>query len=186
MSTALVPGSLGAVAERKGGSLAESFLSASVICLIDVSGSMDAHDSRGGKSRYEVACEELAKLQANMPGKIAVVAFSDSVEFCPSGVPPFLGCGTDLARALGFVKIADGGVRFIVVSDGMPDDPAKALQVARTITSRIDTVYVGPEGDRSGAKFLEELAAASHGKYTIAAQAQQLAEKVLRMLQPGA
>lgn len=185
MNTALVPGSLGAVSERNGSSLAEAFLNASVVCMIDVSSSMNAHDSRGGASRYEVACTELAKLQANMPGKIAVVAFSDSVVFVPSGVPPFLGCGTDLERALAFVKVADGTVRFVVISDGMPNDPAPCLNLAKTFKSRIDCLYAGPEDNRTGAHFLEQLAAASHGKYAVTAQAQQLAEQVQKMLQPG-
>ncbi|MHB1131748.1 MAG: vWA domain-containing protein [Chloroflexota bacterium] len=184
-NTLVVSGSIQDIVTRANLSIAESFLSASVICLIDVSGSMDAHDSKGGKSRYDVAVEELIKLQATLPGKIAVVAFSDSVQFCPSGVPPFMACGTDLAKALEFVKLADGTVRFVVISDGMPNEPAPCLKLAKTFKSRIDCIYVGPEDDRSGAHFLEQLAAASGGKYAVAAQAQQLAEKVQLLLKPG-
>ena len=34
---------------------------------------------------------------------------------------PYIGAGTNLAGALQFVKVADGLVKFIVISDGQPD-----------------------------------------------------------------
>jgi Mg-chelatase subunit ChlD len=177
-SKAVVQGSLSSVAQQSGQSLAESFLSADVIVLVDVSGSMNQRDSRGGRSRYEVACDELAKLQKSNPGKLAVVAFSSSTEFCPSGVPAFLSGSTDLAGALQFVSVADGTLRFIVISDGQPDDEAEALRVARTFISSIDVVYVGPETDLSGAQFLQKLAKAASGRYTVASRAQELASTI--------
>lgn len=156
-STTLVPGSLQAVAQREGMSLAESFLSADAIILIDVSGSMSG-------SPYEQACAELRRLQADLPGKVAVLAFSDRPEFAPGGQPRYIGGGTDLARALGFVHVADGcGMRFIVISDGYPNDAEAALRQARQFQSRIDTVFIGPAHD-SGADFLRLLAAASGGQ----------------------
>ena len=94
-SNAIVTGSLSDVAKREDVSLAESFLSCDAIILCDVSGSMGAYDSRGGKTRYEVALEELAALQAHMPGKLAIIAFSDNTLFVPGGVPPMLGMGTN-------------------------------------------------------------------------------------------
>ena len=39
-----------------------------------------------------------------MPGKLAVIAFSDSTVFAPGGQPPLLGSGTNLAGALRFAK----------------------------------------------------------------------------------
>lgn len=182
MNTAIVAGSLRSIAQRDGVSLAESFLSADVICIVDVSGSMDSHDSRGDRKRYDVACEELARLQSEMPGKITVVAFSDTVRFCPGGVPVFEGCGTDLAEALKFVKVADGTVRFIVISDGMPNDRDRALAIAKTFKSVIDVVYVGSESDRSGAHFLRQLAAAAGGHFVVAARATELAEKAKSLM----
>lgn len=173
-TTALVPGSLAAVAKTEGQSLAESFLSADAIILVDVSGSMS-----GGP--YEQACAELRKLQADLPGKIAVIAFSDRPEFAPAGVPRYIGSGTDLARALSFVHAADDcDIRFIVISDGYPNDGEAALRVARTFVSRIDTVFIGPP-DSDGARFLAQLAAASGGQHSANA-VHQIAERVERML----
>lgn len=58
--TQVVKGSLSDVAKATGASLAETFLSADVIVLVDTSSSMEAHDAPGGLSRYDAACKELA------------------------------------------------------------------------------------------------------------------------------
>ncbi len=182
MSTAIVPGSLSALAQSSGMSLAESFLSVDVLIIVDVSGSMDTDDSRGGRRRYDVAVEELRRLQGDLPGKIGVVAFSTDVQFCPGGQPLFMGSGTDLTKALQFVRVADGTVRFIVVSDGYPDDAASALATARQFRSRIDCIYVGAEGDQQGADFLRKLARQSGGRYLVAEKAAELATEAKRLL----
>lgn len=182
--SAIVKGSLGALSQQNGASLAESFLSADAIVVVDVSGSMDTRDAEGGRQRYEVACEELRKLQERIPGKVAVVAFSGEARFAPSGLPPFIGGGTNLAGALRFVKPADGTVRFVVVSDGQPDDSAAVLKVARAFSSPIDTVYIGPP-DGPGEQFLAELARASRGQHATADRGFRLAEKVQLMLGAG-
>lgn len=163
MTTAIVPGSIGAIAQRDGRPLAESFLSADAIVLVDVSGSMAAHDAPDGQSRYDAACAELATIQGANPGKIAVVGFSDRAEFAPGGAPPFQGNGTNMVAALKFVQVADGlGIKLILLSDGEPSDEAATLTVARGFSTRLDTVYIGPEGGR-GAAFLARLAAATGG-----------------------
>jgi Mg-chelatase subunit ChlD len=167
-TTAIVPGSLAAVANQQNQSLAESFLSADAIVLIDVSGSMTACDVPGEGteplSRYDAACHELSRLQASIPGRIAVVAFSDRVEFIWGGRPPFYREGTDMAKALQFVKAADGcGMRIILISDGEPNDAKETLQVAKTFQSPIDTVFIG-DSSSLGADFLKRLSAAAGGQ----------------------
>lgn len=185
MNTAIVTGSISSIAQRENQSIAETFLSADAIVLVDVSGSMDAPGSRDGQSRYTVACQELAKLQERMPGKLAVVAFSDSPMFVPWGVPPFLGMDTNLTAALQFVKPADGTVRFIVISDGYPNDPEGALSIARGFQSQIDCIFVGPEDDQRGRQFLERLAQVGKGKFVLDLNVNQLAEKVETLLLGG-
>lgn len=178
----IVIGSIGAIALQTGKSIAETFLSADIIVLVDTSSSMSAHDGRGGQTRYDVACEELRKLQGSMPGKIAVMSFSNSTEFCPDGFPRYLGMFTNLAGALRFVKVADlPGMRFIVISDGQPDSMSEAEQVASTFANRIDCIYVGPEGGE-GQAWLNKLAQLHQGRGTTAAKAQDLAEVTLKLL----
>ena len=188
MTTAIVPGSIAAVAQREGASIAEMFGDAEAIVIADTSGSMGSRDSRDGQSRYDVLKQELAKLQAEMPGKIAVCTFSDRAEWTPGGQPPYLGEGTDLAGALRFAKIADiNGRRFIVISDGQPNDAEAALAVAATYQAPISAVYVGPTDgwQASGKTFLERLAAASGGKSATADRVMELAEAVRPMLTDG-
>lgn len=172
---AIIPGSLGAISAKTGASLAESFVNADAIIIVDTSGSMASEDLNDGKTRYQRACDELAMLQNSLPGKIAVLAFSGSTIFCPSGKPFRFGGGTDLKGALKFAKVADiPGMRFIVISDGQPDDAEGALQIAKTYKNKIDVIYVGPEQHPTGRDFLLRLARASGGELVTADRAQNL------------
>lgn len=179
----LVKGSLADVAKLRNQPLAESFLDADCIVIVDVSGSMDTPDAPGGKSRYAAACSELATLQNTLPGKIVVIAFSTTSTFCPNGVPPFLSGGTNLAGALEFAKVTDvEGIRFVVISDGEPQDEQGALRIARTYKNRIDVIYVGSELDPTGRDFLTRLAKASGGQAVTADRVKQLSATVQYLL----
>lgn len=178
----VVKGSLADVTRQNHTHLAASFVNAECVILVDTSGSMGAKDAIGGRSRFDQACDELAKLQSVLPGKLAVLSFSSSVTFCPTGTPDFIGGSTDLAGALDYAKVADvGDMQFIVISDGEPNNPITALAAARKYTGKIDTVFVGPEGG-SGRDFLDKLAKASGGQAVKAHQATALADKLHRLL----
>lgn len=182
MNNQIIQGSLGAIAQEQNKSIAESFINADCIIICDTSGSMSACDSRGGKSRYDVACEELKNLQAQLPGKLALLSFSDDVQFCPSGIPFNYEGGTHLDKALKFAKLADvTGMRFIVISDGEPHDEQAALNVAKTFKNRIDTIYCGPEGGE-GQDFLRKLAKASGGTGVTSEKVKELADSVQKLL----
>ena len=184
MTNAITTGSLAAISRGKNLTLAESFLSVDALLVVDMSGSMGAHDAPGGLSRYEAAERELKQLQTSMPGKIAVVAFSSSVQFCPGGIPPRLGGGTDMAAALRFVQAADGVAQIVLISDGLPDSEHQTLAVAGEFEHKIDTVYIGPESgwDAHGRNFLERLAAATGGKSMKSAAPGLLKEQVESLL----
>jgi Mg-chelatase subunit ChlD len=185
-NNSIVPGSLSAIATQSGNSIAETFIGADVVILVDTSGSMEARDSRGGLSRYDVACQELAQLQANLPGKIAVVSFANFPMFCPGGRPVNLGGSTALDKALEFTKIADvPGMRFIIISDGEPDSQERAMRQAVKYTNRIDTIFVGPEDRPAGRDFLNRLAAASGGQGITMDRAKELAAGVQYLLAAG-
>jgi Mg-chelatase subunit ChlD len=165
MNTTIVPGSMADIAQRENISLAESFLTCDVLVLIDQSGSMAAHDAPGGLSRFDAAQNELSRLQRENPGRVAVVEFSNTVRFCPGGVPSREGAMTDMAAALRFAKVVDGASQIVLISDGLPDSQNDALAVARTYTSPIHTIYIGSERDTDGGRaFLQRLAAACGGR----------------------
>jgi Mg-chelatase subunit ChlD len=184
VTNSIVAGSIAAVTSQSRETLATHFLyNVSHIIVVDVSGSMSTEDSRGNRSRIDVAREELANLQASHPGKLAVFAFSDHCQFVPGGVPPFFAGGTDVAGALRTVKEFDGlNMRFVVISDGLPDQEQPALDVAKTYMSKLDTVFVGNESDQQAQAFLRKLAGLSGGQAVTTARVQALAEAMRPLL----
>ena len=84
---AIVKGSLSQIAKETGRTLAESWINVDAVILVDISLSMTECDARGGKSRYDVAQEELTELQNSLPGKIAIVAFFRKTVLCPNRQP---------------------------------------------------------------------------------------------------
>ena len=186
MTNTLIKGSIGAIAQQTNKSIAETFVNADVVVLVDTSGSMDSRDGRGGTSRYETACFELESIQNDLPGKIAVLSFSYDVMFNPEGKPFNYGGGTDLAKALQFARVADvPGMRFILISDGEPDDEDRALQTARLYQNKIDVIYVGPEDRPYGRDFLQRLAKATGGKTVTVDRAKELKTGIETLLLHG-
>lgn len=164
MSNQLVYGSLKDISQRSGRPVAETFLSVDALVMVDTSGSMDSEDCQGNRRRYDLACEQLIKLQRELPGKVGVISWSSSVQFNPGGVPYYFGGGTDLVGVLKFVKPADGtSIKLILISDGEPDQEQAALDLAKQFKSKISTIYIGPESGR-GRDFLRRLAEATGGQ----------------------
>ena len=181
---ALVRGSLGQLARDNNKSLAEMWINVDAVILVDISGSMNSTDARGGKSRYDVAQEELARLQGTMPGKLAIIAFSRDTLFVPSGSLPDTQGTTNLAGALKFARAADSipDMRFVVISDGEPDAERAALDEARLYRNRIDTIYVGPENG-GGLAFLQKLARLKNGTSMTKPHLAELATGIAGLLQ---
>jgi hypothetical protein len=182
-----VPGSVADLALRNNVSLAESIMAADHFFLVDISGSMSANDAEGGQQRWEVARKEMEKLQARLPGKVALIAWEDKVEFCPGGILPYPRGTTDLAGALTFVY--DSGldeatdITIHVISDGEPNEPERAMQVAKQFRNiKINTVYVGaPHDHYGGQEFLKHLAATSGGGFSDAHQTLDLDTVIARL-----
>jgi len=165
-STEIAHGSLFDVSNKSGQSIAEIFArDLAAIVMIDISYSMTANDCPNGEARADVACRELRKLQARIPGKIAVVEWAHKYAICLNGIPsPSTGETTDMAGVLRFIHRADDcGIQLILISDGHPQDEFDTLNVARTFKSKIDTLFIGPESD-PGADFMRRLSALTGGK----------------------
>lgn len=190
MSREIIVGSLSDIAIKTSRHLAECILDVDGVILCDISGSMQAADSRDDQTRWQVAGQELVKLQESMPGKLALIAFSDRAEFVPSGILPRvgkLGMGTNLSGALKFSKVLDvADIKFIIVSDGEPNDRDGALAIARTIKANISVVYVGSERDTHGRKFLKQLANASRGQFAESILVKELAVTAQLLLKASA
>jgi hypothetical protein len=161
--TQLVYGSLQDVAQRSGKGVAHTFLSVDALVMVDTSGSMVMTDCQNNRSRYDLACEQLIRLQRDLPGKIGVISWNDYARFCAGGIPTSPCGGTDMAGVLKFVKPADNtSIKLILISDGEPDDEDKALKLASQFKSKIDCIFVGPESS-PGREFLRRLAMATGG-----------------------
>lgn len=162
----VVKGSMQDIARQTGQSIADVFMGAKRIVAVDTSSSMEEVDAKGGTmSRHDAAAFELEQVQNRFPGAVGVVSWSNDVIVCPTGVPIRQNNGTDLATALRFLKQFDGVVDLIIISDGEPNDEVGALAEAKGFTSKIDVVYVGPDGDGgAGFRFMRQLAAAGGGQ----------------------
>lgn len=181
-------GSVNDVAQAEGKSVAEAIAACDYVVVIDQSGSMADHDARGGRSRYDVAEEELRKVQEAYPGRVLLVEFSTRpARYVLDGVPTRAGGSTDLTDALQFVKIADSlGLEIIVISDGYPDNEVSAIAEASGFQMPIHTIYIGVEGG-DGEDFLNRLSKANKkgGQRFVAAKPGELAPGVIALLEGG-
>ena len=184
----ITQGSISDLMQREDLSLAESFMACDCVVLFDVSGSMNCYDNGAAAgTRFDRGLKELKEVQASMPGRFAIIQFADRVDFMPGGVPVMgiSGCGTDLTAALKYAQVADEipDMRFIVISDGQPDNEITAKAVAARYQNRIDTIYIGDERG-SGRPFLTELAQASGGS-ALTSAAENIKQDIVYLLQSG-
>jgi hypothetical protein len=166
MSTEIIFGSVADLARTNNYSIAEAFaFNVKALLVIDVSASMAMRDCQNGHSRYAMAVKELERLQRSRPGKVGIVEFSTIIMFAAGGIPSPPQSSTNLTGALEFIHPADDcGIEFWIISDGEPDNPDSALDFARKFKTKINTIYIGPEGG-AGAEFLRRLSALTGGRH---------------------
>ena len=205
----VVEGSIKQIAEKEGKSLANALFDADAVDYVDTSGSMmsgiGGHWDRDGRTRHDIAEDELGKLQAEFPGKVAVYSWSsEEPRFCPDGRPFRFNGGTNMRLALEHMKRWDDtGVALYLTSDGYPDVPmdnydlimsgrgAKAaeenvLEVARTFKSPIHTIFIGGDQDSEARDFMRRLAEATGGRHVTAKEVARLYDPTkMFMLQDG-
>ena len=103
----IAEGSLSDVVVKEGISLAEAFAGAKRIILLDDSGSMDSCDTPtrdGFVRRHDAAEDQVRRIQKEYKGQVALFCFSSDVAFCPDGVPRRQNGGTDMGKALNYIK----------------------------------------------------------------------------------
>lgn len=187
LSTNVVPGSMLDQARKKGIPLANTWMNCKIVLICDVSGSMSAEDGRDGLRRFDVLVQQVRAIQEENPGGVAIVSFSSNVAWQPNGNPEFFKGGTNMLKALQYVKSIDGTpIRITLLSDGEPDfgSEQKVINFARAFVTKIDTIYIGPEDKPRGRDFLQQLAAATGGVHQDDFKVKNLQEKV-RLLISG-
>jgi hypothetical protein len=153
-----------------------------VMLLLDTSGSMAGPiNPAEPKTRIEGLRE--AVVEVKQSGSCPMIAFGgpygQEVRFVDD-VPNPSG-GTPMSQAIDLAKTY-GATRIVIISDGMPDHKPTTLESARNFGGRIDVVFVGTVNDyEDGKSFLEQLAAMSGGKTSLA-DFKQLAGKVVGLL----
>lgn len=191
-STALM-GSIAQIAKDKGISEADAMLSATTVVAVDTSASMSDEDAGEGRNeeRYEVACRELAAIQAARPGQIVVLSWSSSAQWCPDGVPANQGSGTCIMSAIrAFLDAGlDGLLNLTIIADGDVNegDRQEALAVVPKMQSRVDTIFIGntrSADGKAGAAFLKELARRGRGTHAATLKPGMLAKPAMLMIGP--
>jgi hypothetical protein len=108
-------------------------------------------------------------LQERFPGKVAIGAFnSASHGLVHTGILPDPAGGTPLHLGMDFFypKVIAAKMKFVIITDGEPDDENKCLQLARKHKYPIYCIYTGPISDTyRGREFLERLAKESGGEF---------------------
>lgn len=128
-----------------------------VVILADISTSMSA-PAPGGQRKIDVLREAVDGARQQAGARLFV--FSGDTREVP--VVPEPERNTNLARALDRVRALDPGVT-LVISDGQPDNAAKALEAARKFRGAIDVLYIGPDSDSAAVAFMRSLAQAGGG-----------------------
>ena len=153
----IVPGSIAHTALQHGGQLPKPPI---MVVMFDISYSMDERDATlHGRtvSRYEAGVAQLKELQAKHPGQIAIIAFGD-------GVPPEPNGWIMLYLALEKACEADiGAMKFVIISDGLPQQGDLAKREAEQFSVPIDVIYVGR--DERGEEFMRDFAHGTGGTF---------------------
>jgi hypothetical protein len=137
------------------------------VILADVSSSMVGEPIRQLR-------EKLGKVWASMRNARLLAFASDVIEIeAPAQLPEPAG-GTALDLALECAARLRP-FEILVISDGQPQLPEKALEIARTLPAAIQTLFIGDETrDPEAALFMRRLAAENGGR----AISQQLSDNM--------
>ncbi len=137
-----------------------------VVILADTSGSMA--DRAGSKTKIEILREAVATSWESLhPSRRRLFRFDSTALGCYS--PDELtepGGGTALDAGLRMAGGIDPG-RVIVISDGLPNDDAAALDAADALRCRIDVIYCGPDSDAGAIAFMRRLARTGCGECVV-------------------
>lgn len=132
------------------------------ILLLDTSGSMSGDVTRG-ESKIEILWSIVQQLRAQaIPFRTA--EFNNECNWSDGVAMPRPSGSTALASALEYVASVSPQ-QITLVTDGYPNNPEAALEVASLLQCKINVLYVGPSSDYRAIDFCQRLAAACGGSY---------------------
>ena len=144
------------------GAVARAAARPDLAILADVSASMGERAGTGRK--VDALASSLASVLADAPAA-TTIAFATLAVPVPAGAPlPAPSGGTALHLAL---EAGADHRRLLVISDGQPDSADQALRVAERVAQagvRIDTLFIGSDGDREAIAFMRRLAQIGRGE----------------------
>ena len=130
------------------------------LVLCDVSGSMQ-ESAGGGRRRIDHLREALAVV---LRPDHALMAFATGATWINSAAElPEPSGGTALELALALAATREPAAT-LVISDGQPNQPALALDVAKRVPGIINVLYCGPDNDADALAFMRQLARTGLGQ----------------------
>jgi hypothetical protein len=137
---------------------------AAVVVLADCSSSMA--ERAGARTKADLLAEALDSVLPDLPGA-TLIGFATTAAGLPSAAHlPAPAGGTALHLALDLAAGLRPG-RTLVVSDGRPDDEARALAAAGGLPGIIDVIYCGPDDDAAAIDFMRRLARLGCGRVVV-------------------
>lgn len=134
-----------------------------LLIIADVSGSMA--ERAGGRTKYDHLKSALDSVMGSTAGA-HLLAFSSHAEECTADTLPPASGGTALHLALEAAPLYKAG-HIIVISDGEPDDEARALAAAGKLPGIIDVIYCGADSNTKAMAFMRALARAGGGRVIV-------------------
>lgn len=129
------------------------------VLLLDCSGSMG--EWVGAKRKIDILRSAIGQLDLS---QYRIYAFSSGAEEVqPFAIPDPSG-GTALHFAIGLAASQCNPQETLIVSDGMPDSKALALDAAARLPGVISTLFIGSDQDSEAIAFMRQLARLGCGR----------------------
>lgn len=181
-------GSIWDTANSRGEKAEEVVANADVVVMLDVSSSMGGRLG-DGKTRYDVAVEQLRNIQRTFPGRVVLIEFGMKTQIKLDGLPSNPAGSTPMDDALNLAYDFDGmGTKFYLISDGEPYPFSRTQAVydwAASFKDPIHTIFIGDDSDKAGIEVMEKVSNLSGGTSSGKIEPDQLAGRITKLLTGG-
>lgn len=140
--------------------------------------------SAGHQTRYEILSQALLEARRVLKEQAPrLIAFNDVVhELGDNQALPAPSGGTELAKAFAHPAMSEAR-RLVLLSDGGPAAPQRALAAGLALGMPIDVVFCGDRSDGQAIEFMRELARRTGGHFSLEPYVRpQAAERIAQTL----